>query len=98
MIVSSIVINDVRIKAHLCPFLFKGIISCLVMRWRNHDWRVKSRLVIHRLFGVGSNRAGNSIEIRTRGIPRKHGLANWSKKLKFMVRFRKWFWWLWRFC
>lgn len=50
--------------------------------------------MIHRLFGVGSNRAGNSVEIRTSGIPRKHGLANWLKKLRFMVRLRKWFWWL----
>ena len=32
LIVSSNIISDVRIKAHLCPALFSGIISCLVIR------------------------------------------------------------------
>lgn len=91
-------ISDVRIRAHLCPPLFRGIISCLAMRWENHSWRVENRLVIHRLSGVGSRRAGNSIESRISGIPSRHGLVNWSKKLKFMVRFRGWFCWWWRFC
>lgn len=77
-----------RIKAHLWPFLFSGIISCLVTRWRNHDWRVERRLVTHRLSGDGSSRAGNSSEIKIRGIPRRHGLVNWSKKLRFMVRLK----------
>lgn len=53
--------------------------------------------MIHRLSGVGSKRAGNNIERRINGIPRRHGLVNWSKKLRFMVRFKGWFWWLWRF-
>lgn len=47
--------------------------------------------MIHRLLGEGSSRAGNSVASRIRGIPRRHGLVNWSKKLRFMVRFRRWF-------
>lgn len=49
---------------------------------------MERRLVIHRLSGDGSSRAGNSSEIKIRGIPRRHGLVNWSKKLRFMVRLR----------
>ena len=49
---------------------------------------VERRLVSHRLFGVGRSRAGNSIESRISGIPKRQGLVNWSKKLRFMVRFR----------
>lgn len=82
------VMRDVRISAHLCPFLFRGVISCFVIRLMNHSWRVESRLVIHRLSRDGSRRAGNVIEMRISGIPRKDGLENWSKKLTFMVRFR----------
>jgi len=90
LIVSKSIIRDVRIRDHLWPFLLSGIISCLVIRWRIHDWMVRRRLVIHRLSGEGSRRAGNSIESRIRGIPRKCGLANWSKKLRFMVKFKGW--------
>ena len=73
---SSSIISDVRIRAHLWPLLFSGIISCFVMRCRSHSWRVERRLVTHRLPGVGSSRAGNSIESRISGIPSRHGLAN----------------------
>ena len=45
--------------------------------------------MIHRLVGEGSSRVGNSVEIRISGIPRRCGLVNWSKKLKFMVSFRR---------
>uniref|UniRef100_A0A8C3NMD0 Uncharacterized protein n=1 Tax=Geospiza parvula TaxID=87175 RepID=A0A8C3NMD0_GEOPR len=79
---------DVKIRAHLCPFLSRGIISCFVTRLINHSWRVESRLVIHHLSRDGSRRAGNVMEMRISGIPRRDGLENWSKKLKFMVRFR----------
>lgn len=48
--------------------------------------------MIHRLLGVGSNRVGNSVASRINGIPRRHGLVNWSKKLRFMVRLRGWSW------
>uniref|UniRef100_A0A8C9KU04 Uncharacterized protein n=1 Tax=Serinus canaria TaxID=9135 RepID=A0A8C9KU04_SERCA len=82
------IIRDVRIRAHLCPFLSKGIISCFVTRLINHSWRVESRLVIQRLSSEGIRRAGNVIEIRMSGIPSRDGLENWSKKLRFMVRFR----------
>lgn len=91
LISSRKIIRDVRIRAHLCPFLWSGIISCFVIRLMNHSCRVDSRLVIHRLPGEGRRRAGNVIEIKIRGIPRKVGLENWSKKLRFMVRFRGWF-------
>uniref|UniRef100_A0A8C5JIS3 Uncharacterized protein n=1 Tax=Junco hyemalis TaxID=40217 RepID=A0A8C5JIS3_JUNHY len=77
--------KDVKIRAHLCPFLSRGIISCFVTRLINHSWRVESRLVIHRLSREGSKRAGNVIEMRISGIPGKDGLGNWLKKLKFMV-------------
>lgn len=81
-------ISDVRIRAHLCPLLLSGIISCFVIRLMNHDCKVDRRSVIHRLFWVDSRRAGNVIAIRIRGIPSRDGLENWSKKLRFMVRFR----------
>lgn len=42
----------------------------------------------HRLFGVGNSRVGNNTESRISGIPRRYGLVNWSKKLRFMVRFK----------
>lgn len=47
-----------------------------MIRWSSHVWRVESRLVIHRLFGDGISRAGNSKESRIRGIPRMEGLVN----------------------
>lgn len=49
---------------------------------------MERRLVIQRLLGDGSSRAGNNMESMISGIPNSWGLANWSKKLKFMVRFR----------
>ena len=88
MISSRNIIREVRIKAHLCPFLFSGIISCFAIRLVSHSWRVESRLVTHRLSWEGSSRAGKVIAIRIRGIPRREGLENWSKKLRFMVRFK----------
>ena len=91
LIVSSRIISDVRIRAHLWPPLFSGIISCFVIEWRDHSWRVERRLVIQRLLGAGNSSAGNSIDSRISGIPRRQGLANWSKKLRFMVRFMGWF-------
>lgn len=70
------VIRDVRIRAHLWPALFRGIISCLVISWRNHSWRVDRRLLIQRLFGDGSSKVGNNRESRISGIPNSWGLAN----------------------
>lgn len=32
LIVSSSIISDVRTRAHLCPSLFRGDISCFVVR------------------------------------------------------------------
>lgn len=34
-------IRDVKIRAHLWPFLFNGVNSCFVVRLRNHSWRVE---------------------------------------------------------
>lgn len=83
--------REVSISAHLWPFLSRGIISCFVTRLMNHSWSVERRFDTHRLSGEGSRRAGNVREIRIRGMPSSDGLANWSKKLKFMVRFRGWY-------
>lgn len=91
-------ISEVRINAHLCPFLFRGVISCLVIRLMNHSCRVERRLVIHRLPGDGSRRAGNVSEIRISGMPRSDGLENWSKKFRLMVRFKGLCLGLWGFC
>lgn len=92
------IIRDVRIRAHLWPFLSSGSISCFVTRLINHSCRVESRLVTHRLSGDGSSRAGNVIAISTSGIPNRDGLENWSKKLRFMVSFRAWWCLLWVLC
>lgn len=70
------IISDVRIRAHLWPFLFSGIISCFVTRLMNHSCKVESRLVIHRLSRDGRSKAGNVMEIRIRGIPSSDGLEN----------------------
>lgn len=93
LIVRSMVISDVSIRAHLWPFLFNGIISCFVIRCRSHSWMVDSRLLIHRLPGDGNNRAGKSRDSRIRGMPSRWGLENWLKKLRFMVRLMVWVWW-----
>lgn len=37
LISSRKIIRDVRISAHLWPFLFRGVISCFVMRFTNHS-------------------------------------------------------------
>lgn len=68
--------SDVRISAHLWPFLSNGIISCFVMRLINHSWRVERRLVTHRLSGDGSRRAGNVSETSISGMPSSDGLEN----------------------
>lgn len=84
------IISDVRIKAHLWPFLSSGIINCFATRLTNHNCKVESWLVIHRLSRDDSRRAGNVTEIRIRGIPNSDGLENSSKKLRFMFRFKGW--------
>lgn len=71
LIVRSIIIRDVSIRAHLWPLLFSGIISCFVISCRSQDWMVDRRLLIHRLSGDGSSRAGNSSDSVIRGIPRR---------------------------
>lgn len=88
MIVSSSMIRDVRMRAHLWPGLFNGIRSCLVIVWMVHSCRVVRRLVSQRLLGMGSSMEGKSSDKRTSGIPRRYGLENWSKKVRVMVRFR----------
>lgn len=78
--------------AHLWPGLFNGTMSCLVILLMVHSCKVVRRLVTHRLLGMGRRRAGNSVERRTSGIPRRYGLENWSKKVRIMVKFRGGFW------
>lgn len=63
------IISDDRIRAHLCPGLFSGVINCLVISWRNHSWRVERRLVIQRPPGAGNSKTGKSRESRISGIP-----------------------------
>lgn len=76
LVVSRSAISDVRMIAHLWPDLFNGIMSCLVIVWMSHSCRVDRRLVIHRAFGIGRSRAGNNIDRRINGIPRRYGLEN----------------------
>lgn len=90
LIVRSMIIRDVNIRAHLWPFLLSGTISCFVIRCRIHVWMVDRRLLIHRLFGDGSSRVGKSRDSRIKGMPSRWGLENWSKKLRFMVRIMAW--------
>lgn len=49
---------------------------------------VISRLLIHRDGGVGNRTQGSAIAIAISGIPKKDGLANWSKKLAIMVNLK----------
>lgn len=88
MVASRSTASDVRIRAHLWPGLFSGIMSCLVIMLMSHRCRVVRRFVIHRLLGAGRSRAGSSIAGRIRGIPRRCGLENWLKKVRAMVKFR----------
>lgn len=53
-----------------------------------HDWSVEKRLVNHRVFWVGKIIDGISKARMVSGIPRICGLMNWSKNVRFMVRFR----------
>lgn len=46
-------IREVRIRAHLCPFIFKGMRICWVNRLMNQPWRVSRRLLSHRVDGEG---------------------------------------------
>lgn len=74
--------------AHLCPPWFNGCISCCVNRLINQLCRVITRLFNHRFVGVGSRSHGMEMASVIRGIPISVGLMNWSKKLRFMVKFR----------
>lgn len=57
----------------------------------NQLCRVSSRLFSHRVVGLGKSAHGSVNARAIRGIPRKTGLINWSKKLSVMVRFRSQF-------
>ncbi len=46
-------IRDAKIRAHLCPPVFRGRRSCWVNRLMNQPWRVSRRLFNHREDGVG---------------------------------------------
>ena len=47
-----------------------------------------SRLFTQRDGGVGKSTHGSAMAMAMSGIPRKEGLANWSKKLVIMVSLR----------
>ena len=88
LIVMRNTIREASSSAHLCPPTLSGNISWLVNRLINHVWTVISRLFTHRDGGVGNSTHGSAIAMAMSGIPRKDGLANWSKKLTIMVSFR----------
>ena len=52
----------------------------------NHPWRVRTRLFSHRAEGVGYRTHGRLRARAIRGIPRREGLENWSKKLSVIYR------------
>lgn len=81
-------INEVRIKAHLWPPIFKGVKSCDVNWLIDQFCVVKSRLLNHRRAGVGNSNHGRRKAKYMRGMPSRVGLINWSKKLIIMVRIR----------
>lgn len=61
--------REVSSRAHLWPVLFRGVISCFVIRLMTQSWRVERRLLIHRRPGVGKRRVGSRREGRISGIP-----------------------------
>lgn len=63
--------REVSRRAHLWPALFRGFISCFVIRWMDQSWIVERRLLTHRRFGDGSRRAGRRRDGRISGIPRR---------------------------
>lgn len=81
-------INDVNIRAHLCPPMFSGRRSCCVNRLMNQPCRVRRRLFIQREVGAGKRVHGRRRAMAINGMPKSVGLRNWSKKLSVMVRFR----------
>lgn len=81
-------IRDIKIRAHLWPPKLIGKSSWFVNRLINQLSRVKRRLFIQRDVGVGNKSQGSRRARAIKGIPRRTGLINWSKKLSVMVSFR----------
>lgn len=77
-----------NVVAHLCPPTFIGSKSCERKRLINWAWRVKKRLVAHRGAGEGKKYQGISKAKAIKGMPKRTGDKNWSKRLVIMVRFR----------
>lgn len=57
----------------------------------NQLCRVRRRLLSHRVVGLGKRAHGRVSAKAIRGMPRKTGLMNWSKKLSVMVSFKSQF-------
>ena len=85
-------IREHRRRAHLWPPRLIGSRSCWVKRLMNQFWSASRRLFSHRVEGVGKRIQGRLRARAIRGIPRKTGVANWSKKLSVMVSFRQLSW------
>lgn len=79
--------REVSRRAHLCPAGFKGVISSRVNRLMNQLCMLRGRLFSHREVGVGQSKQGSTKASAIRGMSKKTGDANWSKKLSVMVRF-----------
>lgn len=85
-------IKEVNKMAHLWPPKLRGRRSCCVNRLMNQLCRASKRLFNHRDVGVGKRIHGRVNARAIRGMPRKTGLINWSKKLSVMVSFKSLFW------
>ena len=81
-------IREARRRAHLWPPTFRGWKICCVKLLINQLCRVNRRQLSHRTVGLGKRTQGSANAKAARGMPRKTGLINWSKKLSAMVRIR----------
>lgn len=87
-IVIKKIIKEARRRAHLWPPTFKGWKICCVKLLINQLCRVSRRQLSHRTVGLGKSAQGKASARAIRGMPRKTGLINWSKKLSVMVKIR----------
>jgi len=63
--------SEVKMSAPLWPVLFRGAISCFVIRWVNDNCRVEKQSLIHRSQGGENRRAGNRKDMRVSNISRR---------------------------
>uniref|UniRef100_A0A8D2J459 Uncharacterized protein n=1 Tax=Varanus komodoensis TaxID=61221 RepID=A0A8D2J459_VARKO len=86
------IIREVKTAAHLRPLVLRGNKSCLVNTIFNQDWRIVGRLLVSWALEVKVRVTGRLIANTIRGIPSSSGLANWSNRLRFIVRFSLGLW------